>query len=750
MNDPSSCTSSPPGPVAIRLWNVPPASTCVGSLRAAHIGRLVSLAGTVVRATGVKPLVTSLEFECGKCGGVASARFPDGRAAPPLGCIATLGCKGKAPMPRLHSAVLVDWQRLRLQEAAGGSAAEAAGAGPALRAAPGTLPPSVDVDVTADLVDVAGPGEMVTIVGIVRVAPVSETGGGGGGGKGGGAGVHVLSVDAVSIVPAARAAGPPPPPPPSTDTAWAGAAAGAAGGDGDPPHDCPPEAASFSRRDLRFVARLLAETQGAPFRHLVHALAPAIHGNELVKAALVLALFGGVGGARAAARARGGARGPPRRSDIHVLLCGDAGLGKSQMLSAAASASPRGLYVCGSGGSAAGLTASVGRDALTGAATLDAGALALADRGAAAVDELDKLAADHEALLGVMEEQEVTVAKAGVVARLPARTALLAAANPAGGAYDARRTLADNVRLSPALLSRFDLVFLLADRADAATDAALSAHVLALAAGGPARAAATAAALAARAAAADDADGWGGLPCQSQGGDGQRTRPPLGEQLKARAAADADPVPHPLFRVYVAYARAHCHPTLSPEAADALRATYSDLRATAAVDVNGLAVTPRTLESLVRLAEARARADLRDVVTVDDASDAADLLAAAVAGGGGAAWGGGASAPAGRRTSARAEADRLLAAAVARSKTRGAGASWTAGELCGLADDLDLDVPDVPALLDALNDAGELLKRGGGVYEVVRARRVVDKAGGGGARGWRRDDENSDPAAGGW
>jgi DNA helicase MCM8 len=712
----------------VRLWNVATAVTSVGALRAASIGRLVSVTGSVVRVGGARPRVAALDYDCAGCGQSTTLRFPDGRVMVPKGCVATPGCKGR-PTPRLESAALIDWQRLRLQDAP--AAASDAGSTAPTPAAP----PYVDVDACADLVDAAAPGDAVTVVGVVRVAPVGEAGGKAA------AGVHVLTVEAVSVCGAARggrARAPRAPRPPSPG--------GPPPADGDPPHDCPPEAATFSRRDARFVARLLAETGGAPFPHLVHALAPAIHGHALVKAALVLALFGGVGGARAAGRAPGC---PPRRSDIHVLLCGDPGLGKSQLLQAVAAIAPRGVYVCGSGGaSAAGLTASVGRDPATGAATLDAGALALADRGAAVVDELDKLSADHAALLGVMEEQQVVVAKAGVAARLPARAALLAAANPAGGAYDARRTLADNVRMPPALVSRFDLVFVLADVADAATDAALAARVLALAAGGPARAAAARVALTAAAA---NAAAWGG----EAGGGGSPTqrdrasRRPLADALRA-ADAGADPVPPSLFRTYVAYARAHCHPTLSAEAADALRAAYAALRADG--DAGGAPATPRSLESLVRLAEARARADLRDVVTADDAADAADLAAAAARAGGGAAWGPCGDAGSRSRGGVRAEADRLLAAATSRSAHRLDGASWRAGELLALADELDLDVPDVPALLDALNEAGELLKKGGGVFTVARAAERASRtaAASGGAGG----DENAAPAwgsgGGGW
>lgn len=912
-----------------RLVRMSPASTRVRSLRAPSIGRLVSVTGTVVRASGVRPLPTSVPFECTSCGAVAEVALEGGRwAGAPRACNGSGSgnggggsCRSRRFFPDLAATDTVDWQRLRLQDLPvdGDSSASGnknnGGNGEEEEEeedAPGAAPAAIDVDVAGDLVACAAPGDVVTVVGLVKVCAASAKGGGGGaagagGGGGGGsatsrAGLYVAYLDAISIERANNSSS-------SSSSAAATNADGTGIGvsglllggpqeeeeeeeydeEGNPSSssssqqqqgDAPAGAARFSHRDLAFVVKFVSEVGRSPlnprgggaFRHLVHALAPGIYGHEMVKAALVLALFGGVGCEKEAREEKRKKRKnkarkkkkrndddessssddddderdpsdffssfsssnnnsnssitPRRRSEIHVLLCGDPGLGKSQLLKAAAAAAPRGVFVCAASGTAAGLTASVSRDPLTGQATLEAGALALADKGCCCVDEFDKLAADPGALLGALEQQEVAVAKAGVLARLPARASLLAAANPAGGSHDPTKSLAENVALPRALLSRFDLVFLMEDKPTPAADAALAAHVLALA-GGAGPAGARAAAKAALASCGVGVGGGGGggslLALGGGGGSGsgrgggtqgeegndplfslpppppqpllslpppasqatpgggwigereqqqqqqqrsnnrwrqknnngalvprssppskrqqqqQQQRRPLAERLLHPFPADADPIPRSLFRTYVAYARAHCHPTLSRAARRALREAYLRMREEAAAQ-GARHVTPRALEALARLAEARARADLREIVTAEDAEDAAELAGAALGvggGGGGVAtcgWGAAADEAAslgsrnGRgRAAARAEAERFLAAA---SKAAVAKRSdvFTAGELCALADAIELDVTDVPSLLEALNDRGELLKKGGGAYSVARARAALARA----------------------
>lgn len=207
------------------------------------------------------------------------------------------------------------------------------------------------------------------------------------------------------------------------------------------------------------------------FRLLVHSLCPTIYGHEILKAGLLLGLMGGTQNKNSSVRC-----------DIHILMVGDPGLGKSQMLQACCNIAARGVFVCGNTSTNSGLTVTMCRES-GGEYSLEAGALVLADQGCCCIDEFDKMSANHAALLEAMEQQTISIAKAGVVCSLPARTSILAAANPAGGHYNKAKTVSENLRLGAALLSRFDLVFILLDKPDEHLDGLLSEHVLALHAG---------------------------------------------------------------------------------------------------------------------------------------------------------------------------------------------------------------------------------------------------------------------------
>lgn len=376
-----------------------------------------------------------------------------------------------------------------------------------------------------------------------------------------------------------------------------------------------------------------------------------------------------------------------------------------------------------------------------------------------------------------MEQQEVSVAKAGLVAALPARTTVLAAANPAEGHYNRSKSVAENLKISGPMLSRFDLLFVLLDRPDADHDARLGAHVMALHCGLADRAAAAAARQRqlrdGAAASGGGASGRQQQYCSSTGGASDYWATQGGKQGSLSSTQHPDPPPHPqprvsllqrlkqngagqqdgsaagpsgagdgnsssssnllpppLLRKYLSYARAYVHPTLGDDARAVLQGFYLTLRQGAAPG-RSAPVTARQLESMVRLAEARARLELRPVVSRADAEDVVEIMREALfdkfGDGAGcldfrtAQLGGG-----GGRSSKAKEAQRFLAALAKAAARRPGGLAagggvFTTGELYSLANDMALQVRDVGQLIESLNDAGELLKAGGSAYRLKGA-----------------------------
>jgi replicative DNA helicase Mcm len=320
------------------------------------------------------------------------------------------------------------------------------------------------------------------------------------------------------------------------------------------------------------------------YRKIIHSIAPTIYGSEDVKQAIALQLFGGI--------SKEMPDGSRLRGDIHILLIGDPGIAKSQLLRYVVKLSPRAIYTSGQSSTAAGLTATAVKDEFgEGRWTLEAGALVLADMGVAAVDEMDKMEkGDRSALHEAMEQQSISVAKAGITATLKSRCALLGAANPKYGRFDMFGDLSDQINMPPSLLSRFDLIFIMTDQPEQKRDLAIAEHIL-------------------------KAHSTGELIAQHK-----KTPIPgvtdeyIQEQLKP-VMPDIDPA---LFRKYVAYSKRSCYPMLTPEAKDALVNYYLKLRGIAEPN-KPVPVTARQLEALVRLAEASARIRLSDSIGLDDA-----------------------------------------------------------------------------------------------------------------------------------
>jgi replicative DNA helicase Mcm len=309
---------------------------------------------------------------------------------------------------------------------------------------------------------------------------------------------------------------------------------------------------------------------------IVLSLAPTIKGMEEEKEAIALQLFGGV--------AKTHSDGVRVRGDIHVLLVGDPGMAKSQLLRYISQVAPRGIYTSGKGSTAAGLTAAAVKDDFAGGRwMLEAGMLVLADGGMAVIDELDKMTPeDRSAMHEALEQQTVSVAKAGITSTLNARCPVLAAANPKLGRFTMDRSISEQIDLPPTLLSRFDVIFSIRDLPNQERDRRLASRIL-----------------------ASHRDI--GLEAEGAGGD----LPPFAPEF---------------LKKYVAYARRAAQPRLADEALGVLEDYYVRVRRQGEEPDSPVPITARQLEALVRLSEAAARARLSPVVRAEDANRAVRIM----------------------------------------------------------------------------------------------------------------------------
>ncbi|CAD5195732.1 unnamed protein product [Musa acuminata subsp. malaccensis] len=667
--------------INIRLYNHPDSMITLKNLKAAYIGwKLVSVRGSVVKVSTTRPLVLQMEFACGKCGTVIARVFPDGKFSPPVAC-SIHGCRSRTFMPNRSTAKLIDFQKIRVQELLKSENHEE-----------GRVPRTVECELAEDLVDSCIPGDVITVTGIIKVIN-NYMDIGGGRSKNKNQGLYYLYLEAVSVRNSKSQS--------TEDVRVTNSESGAY---------MLFDFFSFSPRDLEFIVKFSEEHGSDIFRQIVHSFCPSIYGHELVKAGIVLALFGGV------QKHSVDQNKVPVRGDIHVIIVGDPGLGKSQLLQAAAAVSPRGIYVCGNATTNAGLTVAVVKDPMTSDYAFEAGAMVLADRGLCCIDEFDKMSAEHQALLEAMEQQCVSVAKAGLVASLSARTSVLAAANPVGGHYKQQlsfvinnhcsraKTVNENLRMSAALLSRFDLVFILLDKPDELLDKRVSDHIMALHTRNSEHLFST---KKQRTAMQPDKNMEVGVRIGS-----------LSSRLRLDPVKDKDfvPLPGPLIRKYIAYARNFIFPRMSRPAAEILQKFYLQLRDNS-TSADGTPITARQLESLVRLAEARARLDLREEMTVEDAMDVVEIMKESLydkyvdergfvdfARSGG--------------MSQQKEAKRFLGALHKQSELQQKDC-FSISEIYSLADKISLRVPDIDTFVENLNSVGYLLKKGPKMYQVL-------------------------------
>lgn len=326
-------------------------------------------------------------------------------------------------------------------------------------------------------------------------------------------------------------------------------------------------------------------------------LCPEIIGHGIIKAGLLLGLFRGT-------------ENPPARSNPHILIVGDPGLGKSQILTAVANVAPRSVLVGANTTTATGLTAGLHQEGGPGEYALEAGALVLADQGCCCIDEFDKLT-EHQVLLDVMEQQTVNVAKANVLCSLSARTSILAAANPVGGCYNHDKTISQNIRLNDSLLSRFDLIFVLLDRPDGEIDKYLSERILSnISKNTPQNSQFSKSKM---------------LSTQmSMAEESMHSTAFLRNLSKKHHGNKEELVPHQVMKKYISYAQRFISPKMSEEAIQTLKEFYLSCRKGTTSDV--LSVTTRQLESAIRLSQARAKAELRLTVTKQDAEEIISIM----------------------------------------------------------------------------------------------------------------------------
>jgi len=488
-----------------------PYTTPLRSLGSEHIGKLVMLEGIVIRSTNVRPLVINATFRCKGCGEKTEIAQTGNFITFPYRC-SNPTCKRTGNFELIYEeSEFIDSQEIRVQEYPE-------------ELPPGQTPRSLDVQLIGkDIIDTARPGDRLHVVGIVRAEAKSYP-------RTGKLRAFSLFLEANFIDTAGKE----------------------------------PESLIISPEEEEQIIKLSKD----PWIHrkIIQSIAPSVYGYEHIKEAIMYLLFGGVPKYLPDISIRG---------ELNILLIGDPGTAKSQLLRYVPRIAPRGLYTSGRGTTAAGLTAAV-LPTPTGGMTLEAGALVLADRGIACIDEMDKMRPDDRvAIHEAMEQHTISVAKGGIVATLNARAAILAAANPALGRYDSYRTVAENISLPVTILSRFDLIFVLKDIPEKERDLQMSEHIL--------------------------------------------------ELHRKGASPSEPPIPPDILRKYIAFARG-INPTLTKEALERLRDFYLEMRAATETEGSPIAITARQLESLVRISEARARAALRKEVQPEDAEYAIAIM----------------------------------------------------------------------------------------------------------------------------
>ncbi|MCD4759644.1 minichromosome maintenance protein MCM [archaeon] len=499
----------------IHFINIPNSQTRpIRNIRSIDLDNLIAVEGIVRQASDVRPQVISAKFECPTCGNILSILQIDQAFKEPTRC--SCGRKGHF---KLLKKEMIDAQRIILEES------------PDMLEG-GSQPKRLQVFVQDDLVEPrmeqkTTPGTKVRVIGILKEVPIILR-------TGAQSRNFELALEANNIEPIQEAF----------------------------------EELDISEEELETI-KVMSKDKDL-FKKLTKAIAPSIYGYKEIKASLLLQLFGGTRKIMT--------DGVARRGDIHILLVGDPGAGKSQLLQFISKYAPKARYISGKGASGAGLTATVVKDEVLRGWSLEAGAMVLANNGICAIDELDKMTTeDRSALHEALEQQTVTISKANIQATLRAETTVLAAANPKLSRFDPYTPIPAQIDLPPTLINRFDLIFPIRDLPNRDTDEKIAGHILKI-----------------------------------------HREKESSEQL----------VEPELMKKYIAYAKKNIKPKMSDVAAREIQDFYVTLRNTAQVGEGGVRSIPisaRQLEAIVRLSEASAKLRLSMKVTKEDAKLAIDL-----------------------------------------------------------------------------------------------------------------------------
>jgi len=505
------------------------------SLRQLHLNQLIRTSGVVSGSSGVLPQLSMVKYDCVKCGYVVGPFYQSQNEETKPGTCPE--CQSLGPFEINQEQTLYkNYQRITIQESPG-------------KVSAGRLPRSKDAILMGDLCDTCKPGDEIELTGVYSNSYDSSLN------TKNGFPIFATVIIANHIVR----------------------------------NDEKGETDKMTDDDIKAITQLSKDERIG--ERIIASIAPSVFGHDNIKRALALALFGGV------------SKNPQEkhkvRGDLNVLLCGDPGTAKSQFLKYVQKIAPRAVFSTGQGASAVGLTAYVQRSPLTKEWTLEAGALVLADKGVCLIDEFDKMNdQDRTSIHEAMEQQTISISKAGIVTTLQARCSVMAAANPIGGRYDSSMTFSENVDLTEPILSRFDILCVVKDTVDPVADEHLARFVVASHMVSHPR--------------SDQADV----------DNMKKTEETLASTSNL---AGVDKIPQELLRKYILYSREKMHPKLHQMDQEKVAKMYSELRRES-MATGSIPITVRHIESMIRIAESHAKMHLREFVSEDDVNMAMRVM----------------------------------------------------------------------------------------------------------------------------